>query len=459
MGAHLYDDTGRRYLDTVNNVAHVGHGNRCVARAIARQSRVLNTNTRYLHGEIVALADDLLAHFPAPLEVVFPVCSGSEANELALRMARCHTGRERRGLPGGRLPRQHRRAGRGESLQVRRVPAGRGRPTGWPRRRCRTPTGGVTGGPMGSRTKRWRPATRTMSRVAPGCSGTGGTVSPPSSRSPSWAAADRSSRRPATWRPPSSHIRAAGGVCIADEVQVGFGRVGDAFWGFELQAAVPDIVTLGKPMGNGHPVAAVVTTRAIAESFANGMEYFSTFGGNPVSCAAARAVLAEIRERGLMEHARRAGGGAARGVGGAGRAAWAGGGCAGAGAVPGSRDRARPRDTGAVSGGVHLHPVERARGMGVLLSVDGPGHNVLKVKPPMVFDEDDAVLLVETLDEILGESALCRPMAARVTRTDNCALHIVKKRLHRGVGLTGRAVGRVERKRVATGGRRCSPSP
>ncbi len=197
-------------------------------------------------------------------------------------------------------------------------------------------------------------------------------------------------------------IRQAGGVCIADEVQVGFGRVGDAFWGFELQGVLPDIVTLGKPMGNGHPVAAVVTTRSIADSFANGMEYFSTFGGNPVSCAAARAVLAEIRELNLREHARRVGN-----------------------ALLGQLHALADRHpvVGDVRGrglflGIELvhncesrqpfpqacsHLVNRAREMGVLLSVDGPDHNVIKIKPPLVFGEDDAALLVQTLDRVLGE--------------------------------------------------------
>ena len=201
------------------------------------------------------------------------------------------------------------------------------------------------------------------------------------------------------------HIRAAGGVCIADEVQVGFGRVGDAFWAFELQGVVPDIVTLGKPMGNGHPVAAVVTTRAIADSFANGMEYFSTFGGNPVSCAAARAVLAEIRERGLVEHARRVGGGLLGALGELAVRHALVGDVRGRGLFLGV-EIVRDREMREPFPEACTHIINRAREMGVLLGVDGPARNVLKVKPPMVFGEDEAALLVETLDEILGESAL-----------------------------------------------------
>ena len=187
--------------------------------------------------------------------------------------------------------------------------------------------------------------------------------------------------------------------------QVGFGRVGDAFWGFELQGVAPDIVTLGKPMGNGHPVAAVVTTREIADSFANGMEYFSTFGGNPVSCAAARAVLAEIGERGLVEHAREVGAGLVGGLGELAARHRLVGDVRGRGLFLGI-EIVRDRKTREPFPEACAYIVNRGREMGVLLSVDGPDRNVLKVKPPMVFGEEDGVWLVETLDAILGESAL-----------------------------------------------------
>ena len=411
MGAHLYDDTGRRYLDTVNNVAHVGHGNRRVARAIARQSRVLNTNTRYLHGEIVALADDLLAHFTAPLEVVFPVCSGSEANELALRMARCHTGREGvvcleggyHGNTGGLVEVGHYKfAGPGGAGPSDRVAAAampdpyRGR-----YRRDEGVPDQVLAAGYADDVARCSRLLRNRGHgvaafIAEPILGCGGQIEPPRGY---LAAA-------------FEHIRAAGGVCIADEVQVGFGRVGHAFWGFDLQGVVPDIVTLGKPMGNGHPVAAVVTTRAIADSFANGMEYFSTFGGNPVSCAAARAVLAEVRERGLVEHASRVGGGLLGALGELAARHPLVGDVRGRGLFLGV-EIVRDRETREPFAEASTYIVNRAREMGVLLSADGPDRNVLKVKPPMVFGEDDAVQLVETLDGILGESALTDPRVLR----------------------------------------------
>ena len=404
LGAYLYDDTGRRYLDTVNNVPHVGHGNRRVAEAVARQNRLLNTSTRYLHGEVVALAEELLARLPAPLEVVFPVCSGSEANELALRMARCHSGRRGvvcleggyHGNTGGLVEVSHYKfAGPGGAGPSARVAAAampdiyRGR---------HRSGGGITDEALAVRyaadvaraagllRERGHGVAAFIAEPILSC---GGQIEPP----PGYLAAA------------FDHIRAAGGVCIADEVQVGFGRVGDAFWGFELQGVVPDIVTLGKPMGNGHPVAAVVTTRAIADSFANGMEYFSTFGGNPVSCAAARAVLAEIRERGLVEHARRVGGRLLRGLGELAARHPLVGDVRGRGLFLGV-EIVRDRETRDPFPEACGYIVNRAREMGVLMSVDGPGRNVLKVKPPMVFSDGDAALLVETLDGILGESAL-----------------------------------------------------
>ncbi len=402
-GSWLYDDAARAYLDTVNNVPHVGHANARVADAIARQSRILNTNTRYLHTEITALADELLAHFPAPLEVVFLVCSGSEANELALRMARCHAGRDGvvcleggyHGNTGGLVEVSQYKfdgpggAGAGPRVAVAPMPdTYRGR-----FRRGQ----GMTDGELGARyadevrqaAARLAAGPGVAAFIAEPILSCGGQIEPP----------------PGCLRAAFEHVRAAGGVCIADEVQVGFGRVGDAFWGFELQGVVPDIVTLGKPMGNGHPVAAVVTTREIADSFANGMEYFSTFGGNPVSCAAARAVLAEIRDRGLQSHARRVGNGLLRELRSLAERHPVVGDVRGRGLFLGI-ELVRDRETREPFAEACSYLVNRARERGVLLSVDGPDHNVIKIKPPLVFGEGDAALLVETLDTVLGESAL-----------------------------------------------------
>jgi 4-aminobutyrate aminotransferase-like enzyme len=200
------------------------------------------------------------------------------------------------------------------------------------------------------------------------------------------------------------YVRNAGGVCIADEVQVGFGRVGTHFWGFEAQGVVPDIVTMGKPMGNGHPLAAVVTTPEIAASFNNGMEYFNTFGGNPVSCAIGLAVLDVIAEEDLQENALQVGTHLMDGI---------------------STLMEKHALIGDVRGlglfvGIELvldhetldpapeqasYIANRMRERGILLSTDGPFHNVLKIKPPMVFTEENADFLVAVMDEILGEDA------------------------------------------------------
>ena len=197
-------------------------------------------------------------------------------------------------------------------------------------------------------------------------------------------------------------VRDAGGVCIADEIQVGFGRVGSHFWGFETQDVIPDIVTMGKPMGNGHPMGAVVTTPAIAQAFNNGMEYFNTFGGNPVSCAIGIAVLDIIEDTNLQEQALKTGNyllrelqvlqtrheriGDVRGLGlflGL--------------EVVSNKENKQPRKD------LAKYIVERMKDHGILLSTDGPNDNVIKIKPPLVFEEKDATRLVGALDNILKE--------------------------------------------------------
>jgi 4-aminobutyrate aminotransferase-like enzyme len=193
-------------------------------------------------------------------------------------------------------------------------------------------------------------------------------------------------------------VRSAGGVSIADEVQTGFGRPGSHFWMFETQGVVPDIVTLGKPIGNGHPMGAVITTPEIAASFANGMEYFNTFGGNPVSCAAGLAVLDVIREEGLQENAREVGAYLADGL--------------------KSLAARRPIISDVRGAGLFLgieltrdgapatieaeDLVNRMKDRGVLLSTDGPFHNVIKIKPPLIFSRDDAGLLLDRLEAELA---------------------------------------------------------
>jgi 4-aminobutyrate aminotransferase-like enzyme len=202
-----------------------------------------------------------------------------------------------------------------------------------------------------------------------------------------------------------AHVRAAGGLCIADEVQVGFGRVGSHFWGFETQGVVPDIVTMGKPIGNGHPLGAVVTTPAIAEAFANGMEYFNTFGGNPVSCAVGLAVLDVIEQEGLQAHAQQVGNQLMAGL----RALMPRypliGDVRGLGLFVGV-ELVLDRATKQPAGDHAAYVANRMRDHGILISTDGPDHNVLKLKPPLVFTAADAERLVATVDKILQEDAV-----------------------------------------------------
>ena len=202
-----------------------------------------------------------------------------------------------------------------------------------------------------------------------------------------------------------AHVRAAGGLCIADEVQVGFGRVGSHFWGFETQGVIPDIVTMGKPIGNGHPLGAVVTTPAIAEAFANGMEYFNTFGGNPVSCAVGLAVLDVIEQEGLQEHALRVGNQLMDGLRGLMAKHPLIGDVRGLGLFVGV-ELVLDRQAKVPAGAHAAYVANRMRDHGILISTDGPDHNVLKLKPPLVFDHADAARLVATLDKILVEDAI-----------------------------------------------------
>jgi 4-aminobutyrate aminotransferase-like enzyme len=201
------------------------------------------------------------------------------------------------------------------------------------------------------------------------------------------------------------HVRAADGLCIVDEVQVGFGRAGSHFWAFESQNVVPDIVTLGKPMGNGHPLAAVITTAEIADAFANGMEYFNTFGGNPVSCAIGMAVLDVIENEGLQENARRAGRRLLEGLAGLFEKYPLIGDVRGLGLYAGielvtDRETLKPATEHAD------YIINRLRDHGILISTDGPMDNILKLKPPIVFSEKNADEVVGVLDKGLGEDCL-----------------------------------------------------
>jgi len=391
---YLYDADGREYLDCVNNVAHVGHSHPRVVDALTRQAAELNTNTRYLHETVLAYAERLGATLPDPLSVCFFVCSGSEANELALRMARTCAGRRdvivlegayhgntgamvdispyKFDGPGG--------TGAPEWVHVAPLPDPyRGRHRGSGSELARRYADGV--GDALEAAAAGGGVAAFFAESLPGCAG--------QIVLPDGFLADAFER-----------VRDAGGVCVTDEVQVGFGRVGSHFWGFETQRVVPDIVTLGKPIGNGHPLGAVVTTPEIAASFDNGMEYFNTFGGNPVSCAVALAVLDVIENEGLQDHAARVGDRLLAGLAEMADRHEAIGHVRGHGLFIGAELVTDPeaRTPATV---LAKTAVEAMRERRILLSTDGPDANVIKIKPPLPFSETDADRVVEELDAVL----------------------------------------------------------
>ena len=199
-----------------------------------------------------------------------------------------------------------------------------------------------------------------------------------------------------------AHVRRAGGVCIADEVQTGLGRIGSHFWAFESQGVVPDIVVMGKPLGNGHPLAAVVTTRDIADAFDNGMEFFSTFGGNTVSCAVGNAVLDVVQNERLQSHALRVGHGILHELHALAHRHELIGDVRGSGLFLGI-ELVRDRHTLAPAADEAAYVANRLREERILIGTDGPHHNVVKIRPPMPFDEDNGTELVAMLDRVLEE--------------------------------------------------------
>ncbi|MDA0327380.1 MAG: aminotransferase class III-fold pyridoxal phosphate-dependent enzyme [Gemmatimonadetes bacterium] len=400
VGTFLYDAMGRGYLDCVNNVAHVGHEHPHVVRAGQRQMGVLNTNTRYLHEAVLEYGERLSALLPEPLSVCFFVNSGSEANELALRMARARSG------GSGVVAIESGYHGNTQKLiDVSHYKHGGAGGAGTPDGVVTVPMPDDYRGPYGrevmDRADRYAASVRTACSalkaaghtpsafIAESVLSCGGQIEPPAGY------------LQAAYR----HARAAGAVCIADEVQTGFGRIGSHMWGFEAQGVVPDIVTLGKPMGNGHPIGAVVTTREIADAFANGMEFFSTFGGNPVSAAIGLAVLDVLGAGRLQEHAAVVGGTLKASLASLAMRHDVIGDVRGRGLFLGI-DFVSDRSSKAPSPEIASYIADRAKELGVLLSTDGPHHNVIKIKPPMTFTQADAERLVATLDRVLGEDTV-----------------------------------------------------
>ena len=395
-GSYLFDVLGRSYLDCVNNVAHVGHEHPHVVGTGQKQMGVLNTNSRYLHGGIIEYAERLSKLFPEPLSVCLFVNSGSEANELALRMARTYTGGTGIAvLEGGYHGNTQ---GLIDVSHYKFEGSGGYAPPSWTRT-------ALVPDEFRGRYRRDDPSRATLYAADVG---------------EALRHLDSEGHHPAAFlsesllscagqiEPPQGyltaayeHARAAGALCIADEIQVGFGRLGSHMWGFETQGALPDIVTLGKPMGNGHPIGAVVTTREIAEAFDNGMEFFSSFGGNPVSTAIALAVLDILKDEKLQANATTVGTALKTGLDTLMQSHGCIGDVRGRGLFLGiefvnSREALTPAPE------IAHYVVEHLKKRGILLGSDGPDHNVIKIKPPMSFSGSDADRVINELDQVLA---------------------------------------------------------
>ena len=403
-GVWLFDVDGRRYLDCYNNVPSVGHCHPRVVEAIATQARLLNTHTRYLHEKVVELGERLGAKLSGKLSVCWFVCTGTEANDLATQIARTVTGRYGMVVSEGSY---HGNSDLVLKLSTASYPA-KDRPD-WlaaaeapDTYRGRFRAGSESGGDEAL-------AEGYAASLAEAVEGL----------------AERSYRPAAmlvdpTWDdnglliPPKGYlaraasiVRSAGGLFIADEVQAGYCRLGDTWWGHERYDVAPDIVVLGKPMGGGHPVAAVVSTPEIATAFGEQVDYFNTFGGNPVSAAAALAVLDVIDEEGLLENARQVGRHLERGLAELASEHAVIGDVRGAGLFWGidlvsDRESRRPVDRVEAK-----HVVSSIRKAGVLMGLMGKHGNVLKLRPPLPFSRENADHALEAIDGCLR--AMRRP--------------------------------------------------
>ncbi|TKD26071.1 aminotransferase class III-fold pyridoxal phosphate-dependent enzyme [Rhodobacter capsulatus] len=385
-GVWLFDETGRRYLDCYNNVAHVGHGHPRVVAAIAAQASVLNTHTRYLHDGILNYGERLIAKFGHDLRQMLMTCTGSEANDVALRMAQAATGKT------GLIATDNTYHGNTTAvahLSTRRPPIG-----GYPPHIRRVPAPdslAPLGGSLAAQPQAFAAGVaRAIADLEASGHGFAGLM-----LCPIFANEGTPGIGPGFLAPTVEVVRKAGGLILCDEVQPGFGRVGSHWWGHEFLGFAPDVVTLGKPMGNGHPVAAVIARPEVMAAFRTAFGYFNTFAGNPVSCAAANAVLDVIEDEGLVENARDVGQHARDLLRGLRHPLIAD--TRGFGLFFGIEFAADGQPATDFCGRV----VEAAKEEGILLGRVGRGQHILKMRPPMPFSRDNAAQLVETLDAIL----------------------------------------------------------
>jgi 4-aminobutyrate aminotransferase-like enzyme len=381
----MYDEQGRAYLDAYNNVPVVGHCHPTVVDALTRQARTLNTHTRYLAEQPVQLADELLATLPRELGSVVFTCTGSEANDLAVQVSKAVTGASgfiitefayhgATDVMAGMSPEDGGMLGAGVYTVPSPLAAGGASAFVAQVRDCieRMRAAGV------------RPAALLVDSAF---------SSDGVATDPRGFLADA-----------ARQVRAAGGLFIADEVQPGFGRLGETMWGFQRHDVIPDLVTMGKPMGNGHPIAAVVARASVFDEFAKRRRYFNTFGGNSVSCAAALAVLAVIQKQGLLENARRVGEYLQRGLRALAQRSPAVRDVRGAGLFIGVELGTNPisDESGAAEA---TRVVNAMRQRGVLVGVTGRRADVVKIRPPLTFAREHADLLLNELEQSLQAPA------------------------------------------------------
>jgi len=394
-GVWLVDSDGRKYLDMYNNVPHVGHCHPHVVEALTKQIATLNTHTRYLHDNILDYAERLTGKFEDELDLAMFCCTGSEANELAMRIARTHTSGT------GFICTSF--AYHGNTRATFEITTSDIADDELPDYVATVPVpdpyrGPHTGDDAGERYAAYvREAIDSLrSRgieftafIIDTIASSGGVVSPP----------------PGYLSTVAAIVRDAGGLFIADEVQPGFGRTGSNFWGYQADGFVPDIVTMGKPMGNGHPLAGVVTKSGIVDEFAARGRYFNTFGGNPVSCAAGLAVLDVIEQEGLQQNALEVGGHLVDGL-------WrladkhdSIGDVRGSGFFLGL-ELVEDRDTRKPATALTRIVVNDLRDRGLLTGSIGPDANILKLRCPMVFSRENADYALEIIDASLAANTL-----------------------------------------------------
>ncbi len=386
-GVWLYDADGKQYLDLYNNVPHVGHCHPQVVAAITKQLGTLNTHTRYLHGNVLELAERLTGKLPAELDNVMFSCTGSEANELALRIARAVTGNTGIVVTDS--------AYHGNTQAIYEISTEDIPQDEVPEHVVTVPSPDTYRdefnaddyanhvheaiASLGSRGL--RPAAFIIDTII----SSGGVVTPPAGY----------------LRNAAEIVRAAGGLFIADEVQPGFARTGENFWGFEADDFVPDIITLGKPMGNGHPIAATIARSDLVDEFSTHSRYFNTFGGNPVSCAAGLAVLDVIEQEDLQNNALKVGQYLTDGLTHLAQKHNAIGDIRGSGFFK-AVELVTDREARTPAKDLAATVVNALRSRGILIGSIGPHDNILKLRPPMVFGREHADFFLGVLDDVLG---------------------------------------------------------